>query len=164
VRWEGLEPLQPQTASIRAPPSPPKNWKRKKRERGWRKGVPPCLSLRDRLGEPKRGGSEWQQIKILLEGDDNSNKMNTTSKTRLRLNYPNWPRPRIHWSATSPRNQQPPSRTRERSGTTTWALLTYTGQVGEHHRLDRSLLAKPKNFHRRPLHQSGRCSSPVRPV
>jgi hypothetical protein len=46
----------------------------------------------------------------------------------------------------------------------TRALLTYTSQDGEHDRSDRSLLAKPENFHRRPLHRSGRCSSPVRPV
>jgi hypothetical protein len=31
------------------------------------------------------GGSEWEPIKILLEGDGNSNKMNTASDTRLRL-------------------------------------------------------------------------------
>jgi hypothetical protein len=31
----------------------------------------------------QRGGSEWEPIKILLEGDENSNKMNTTSNTRL---------------------------------------------------------------------------------
>jgi hypothetical protein len=72
---------------------------------------------------PKRrtreGGSEWEPIKILLKGDRGSNKMNTASNTRLRLNYQSWPRPRIHWSATGPRNQLPPSRTRERSGTPT---------------------------------------------
>jgi hypothetical protein len=33
----------------------------------------------------KEGGSEWELIKILLEGDGNSNKMNTASNTRLRL-------------------------------------------------------------------------------
>jgi hypothetical protein len=33
----------------------------------------------------QRGGSEWEPIKILLEGDVNSNKINTTSYTRLRL-------------------------------------------------------------------------------
>jgi hypothetical protein len=32
--------------------------------------------------------------------------MNTTSNTRLRLNYPSWSRPRSLWSATDPRNQQ----------------------------------------------------------
>jgi hypothetical protein len=37
------------------------------------------------------------------------------------------------------------------------ALLTYTGQVGEHHRSDRSLLVKPGDFHRTAL-------TPVRPV
>jgi transposase InsO family protein len=40
--------------------------------------------LKDRYGEPV-GGSEWEPIKILLEGDGNSNKMNTASNTRLRL-------------------------------------------------------------------------------
>jgi hypothetical protein len=33
----------------------------------------------------REGGSEWELIKILLEGDGNSNKMNTASNTRLRL-------------------------------------------------------------------------------
>jgi hypothetical protein len=28
-------------------------------------------------------GSKWEPIKILLEGDGNSNKMNTASNTRL---------------------------------------------------------------------------------
>jgi hypothetical protein len=38
--------------------------------------------------------------------------MNTTSNTRLRLNYPSWSRPRSHWSATYPRNQQTTFRAR----------------------------------------------------
>jgi hypothetical protein len=33
----------------------------------------------------QRGGSEWEPIKILLEGDRGSNKMNTASNTRLQL-------------------------------------------------------------------------------
>jgi hypothetical protein len=33
----------------------------------------------------QRGGSEWEPIKILLEGDGNSNEMNTASNARLRL-------------------------------------------------------------------------------
>jgi hypothetical protein len=33
----------------------------------------------------REGGSEWEPIKILLEGDGNSNKMNTASNTSLRL-------------------------------------------------------------------------------
>jgi hypothetical protein len=41
--------------------------------------------MKDRYGEPERGGSEWEPIKILLEGDGNSNKMNTASNTCLRL-------------------------------------------------------------------------------
>jgi hypothetical protein len=31
----------------------------------------------------QRGGSEWESIKVLLEGDGGSNKMNTASNTRL---------------------------------------------------------------------------------
>jgi hypothetical protein len=33
----------------------------------------------------REAGSEWELIKILLEGDGDSNKMNTASNTRLRL-------------------------------------------------------------------------------
>jgi hypothetical protein len=39
--------------------------------------------VKDRYGEPERGGSEWEPIKILLEGDGNSYKMNAASNTRL---------------------------------------------------------------------------------
>jgi hypothetical protein len=39
--------------------------------------------MKDRYGEPERGGSEWEPIKILLEGDGNSYKMNAASNTRL---------------------------------------------------------------------------------
>jgi hypothetical protein len=63
------------------------------------------LPFKDRKGEPE-GGSEWEPIKVLLEGDRDSNKMNTASNTRLRLNYPSRSRPCSHWSATDPRNQQ----------------------------------------------------------
>jgi hypothetical protein len=122
------------------------------------------LKVEGPIRRTREGGSEWEPIKILLEGDENSNKTNMASKSRLRLNYPSWLRPRSHWSATGPRSQQPPSRTRERSGTPSLAPLTHTGHIGEQHRSDRSLLAKPGNFHRRPLHRSGWCSSPVRPV
>jgi hypothetical protein len=37
-------------------------------------------TLKDRYGEPERG-SEWEPIKILHEGDGNSNKTNTASNT-----------------------------------------------------------------------------------
>jgi hypothetical protein len=40
--------------------------------------------VKDRYGEPERG-SEWEPIKILPEGDRDSNKTNTASNTRLRL-------------------------------------------------------------------------------
>jgi hypothetical protein len=60
----------------------------------------------------QRGGSEWVPIKILLEGHRDSNKMNTTTNTRLQLNYPSWSRPCSHWSATDPKNQQTTFRTK----------------------------------------------------
>jgi hypothetical protein len=42
--------------------------------------------VNDRNSEPERGwGSEWELIKIILEGDGNSSKMNMASSTRLRL-------------------------------------------------------------------------------
>jgi hypothetical protein len=41
--------------------------------------------MKDRYGEPDRGGSEWEPIKILLEEDRNSNKMNEASNTLLQL-------------------------------------------------------------------------------
>jgi hypothetical protein len=53
--------------------------------------------MKDQYGELERGG-EWEPIKILSEGDRGSNKMNSTSNTRLKLNYPSWSRPRSHWS------------------------------------------------------------------
>jgi hypothetical protein len=40
--------------------------------------------LKDRYGKTERG-SEWEPIKILLEGDRSSNKMNTAFNTRFRL-------------------------------------------------------------------------------
>jgi hypothetical protein len=43
-----------------------------------------ATKLKDRYGKPERG-SEWEPIKILFEGDENSNKMNTASNTRLLL-------------------------------------------------------------------------------
>jgi hypothetical protein len=42
---------------------------------------------RTETANQREGGSEWEPIKILLEGDKGSNKMNTASNTRLRLNY-----------------------------------------------------------------------------
>jgi hypothetical protein len=36
--------------------------------------------VKDRLGD-QRGGSEWEPIKILLEGDRNSDKMNSLDRT-----------------------------------------------------------------------------------
>jgi hypothetical protein len=44
----------------------------------------PVTNVKDRYSEPERG-SEWEPIKILLEGDGNSNKTNTASNTRLQL-------------------------------------------------------------------------------
>jgi hypothetical protein len=79
----------------------------------------------------QRGGSEWEPIKILLEGDGSNSK---------------------------------PHRPENAAGHKTRASLNYTGQAGEHHRSDRSLLVKPGDFHGKTLRRSGRCNTPVRPV
>jgi hypothetical protein len=113
-------------------------------------------ALKDRYGEPERG--EWMgadknssQRRWRLQQDEHN--FQHTSPTY----YPSWPRPRNHWNATGPRNQQPTSPTWERSGNPTRASPTCTGQAGEHHWSDRSLLVKPGNFHRK-------APTPVRPV
>jgi hypothetical protein len=42
-------------------------------------------ALEGPIRRTREGGSEWEPIKILLEGDGNSNKMNTASNTCLQL-------------------------------------------------------------------------------
>jgi hypothetical protein len=103
----------------------------------------------------QRGGSEWEPIKILLEGDGYSNKTNTASNTRLQLTTQVG---QVH-AATEVllnlgTNSQPhrPENAAEHQNS---SPLTNTGQTGEHHRSDRSLLVKPGDFHRVTLHRSG---------
>jgi hypothetical protein len=83
--------------------------------------------------------------------------MNTTSNTRLRLTT------QVSQDHTATEvllalgtNNQP-HRPENAAEHRTRASLTYTGQVGEHHRSDRSLLVKPGDFHRTAL-------TSVRPV
>jgi hypothetical protein len=78
--------------------------------------------------------------------------------------YPSWPSPRSHWSATRPRNQHTTFRPENASEHQTSSPLTNTGQTGEHHRSDWSLLVKLGDFHRKAPHRSDRCNTPVRPV
>jgi hypothetical protein len=91
-----------------------------------------------------------------------------TRRTRLPhtspTHYPNWPSPRSHWSATEPRSQHTTFRPENAAEHQTSSPLTNTGQTGEHHRSDRSLLVKLGDFHREAPHRSGRCNTPVRPV
>jgi hypothetical protein len=61
--------------------------------------------------------------------------------------YPSWPSPRSHWSATGPRNQHTTFRPENAAENQTSSLQTHTGQTGEHHRSDWSLLVKLSNFH-----------------
>jgi NAD-dependent oxidoreductase involved in siderophore biosynthesis len=118
----------------------------------------------------REGGSEWELIKILLEGDGNSNKMNTASNTRLRLTtqigqahvatgvpldlgtntQPSDPRtqrntkPRVHWPTPVRRVS-----TTGQTGPCWWNLATstkwlHTGQAGATHRSDRSKPESPQ--------------------
>jgi hypothetical protein len=43
------------------------------------------VSLEGPIRRTREGGSEWEPIKVLLEGDGNSNQTNTASNTRLQL-------------------------------------------------------------------------------
>jgi hypothetical protein len=61
--------------------------------------------------------------------------------------YPSWPSPRSHWIATGPRNQHTTFRPENAAEHQTSSLQTHTGQIGEHHRSDWSLLVKLSNFH-----------------
>jgi hypothetical protein len=118
--------------------------------------------LKDRYDEPKRAGGEWEPIKILLEGDEGSNKMNTASNTRLRLTTLVDQAHAATGVLLDQGTNSQPHRLENAVEHKTRASLTYIGQAGEHHRSDRSLLVKPGGFHGAALHRSGRCNTPVR--
>jgi hypothetical protein len=70
--------------------------------------------------------------------------------------YPSWSSLRSHWSATRPRNQHITFRPENAVEHQTSSIQTNTGQTGEHHRSDRSLLVKLGNFHQVEPHRSDR--------
>jgi hypothetical protein len=112
----------------------------------------------------QRGGSEWEPIKILLEGDGDSNKANSAFNTRLRLTTQVG---QVHAATEVLLNQRTnsqPHRPENIAEHQNSSPLTNTDQTGEHHRSDRSLLVKPGDFHIMTSHRSGRCNAPVRPV
>jgi hypothetical protein len=112
----------------------------------------------------QRGGSEWELIKILLEGEGDSNKRNTASNTRLRLSTQVG---QVHVATGVLLNlgtNVQPHRPKNAVEHQTLSPLTNTGRTGEHHRSDRSLLVKLGDFHRVAPHRSGQCNTPVRPV
>jgi hypothetical protein len=82
----------------------------------------------------REAGSEWELIKILLEGDGNSNKMNTASNTRLRLTTQLG---QAHVATGVPldlgTNTQP-SDLRTQRNTKPRVYRPTPGQTGEHHR------------------------------
>jgi hypothetical protein len=109
-------------------------------------------------------GSEWEPIKILLEGDGYSNKMNMASNTRLRLTTLVG---QAHVATGVPLdlgNQHTTFRPENAAEHQTSSPLTNTSQTGEHHRSGRSLLVTLGNFHRKAPHRSDQCNTPVRPV
>jgi hypothetical protein len=46
---------------------------------------PKSFTIQGPIRQTREWGSEWEPIKILLEGDEDSNKTNTASNTQLRL-------------------------------------------------------------------------------
>jgi hypothetical protein len=105
----------------------------------------------------QRGGSEWEPIKILLEEDGGSNKMNTASNTRLRLTTQVGQDHAATGVLLALGTNNQPHRPESVVEHKTRASLAYTGQAGEHHRSDRSLLVKTGKFNRIAL-------TPVRTV
>jgi hypothetical protein len=106
-----------------------------------------CVYAEGPIRRTREGGSEWEPIKILLDGDGDSNKMNTTSNTRLLLTTKVG---QAHVATGVPldlgTNTQP-SDPRNAVENQSSSLQTHTGQTGEHQRSDRSLLVKLSNFH-----------------
>jgi hypothetical protein len=103
-------------------------------------------------------------IKILLEGEGGSNKTNTASNTRLQLTTQIG---QVHMATgvlLNPGTNFQPHRPENAAEHQTSSPLSNTGQTGEHHRSDRSLLVKLGDFHAVASHRSGWCNTPVRPV
>jgi hypothetical protein len=83
--------------------------------------------------------------------------MNTASNTRLRLTTQVGQAQAATTVLLDLGTNSQPHRPENATEHKTQASLTYTGQAGEHHWSDRSLLVKPGDFHRISL-------TPVRPV
>jgi hypothetical protein len=88
--------------------------------------------------------------------------MNTASNTRLRLTTQVGQAHAAAGVLLDLGTNSQPHRPENAAEHKTRASLTYTGQAGEHHRSDRSLLVKPVDFHRTALHRSDR-SQPESP-
>jgi hypothetical protein len=74
--------------------------------------------------------------------------MNTTSKTRIRLTTQVGQDHAATGVLLALGTNNQPHRPENATKHKPRALLTYTGQAGEHHRSDQSLLVKPGDFHR----------------
>jgi hypothetical protein len=118
-----------------------------------RPAVPASVRTEGPIRRTREGGSEWEPIKILLEGDVGSNKMNMTSNTRLRLTTQVGQAHAATGVLLDLGTNSQPHRPENAAEHKTRASLTYTGQDGEHHQSDWSLLVKPGDFHRTALHR-----------
>jgi hypothetical protein len=95
----------------------------------------------------REGRSEWEPIKVLLERDDNSNKMNLVGYPKSHALHTTFrfPKPRSHCSTTGPRNKhylQPQllhTRQRKRLGC---CLASRGGLIGVRGRLNCLLLGR----------------------
>jgi hypothetical protein len=95
---------------------------------------PAFIQLEGPKQRTREGGSDWELIKILLEGDRGSNKMNTASNTRLRLTTQvgkDHAATGVQLALGTNKQLHRPENAAEHQ---TRASLTYTGQAGEHHR------------------------------
>jgi hypothetical protein len=90
--------------------------------------------------------------------------MNMTSNSRLQLTTQVGQAHAASGEQLDLGTNSQPHRPKNSAEHKTRASLTYTGQTGEHHRSDWSLLVKPRDFYRTALHRSGRCNTPVKPI
>jgi hypothetical protein len=82
--------------------------------------------------------------------------MNTTSNTRLRFTTQVGQAHAATGVLLDLGTNSQPHKPKNAAEHKTRASLIYTGQSGEHHQSDRSLLVKPGDFHRTGLHRLGR--------
>jgi hypothetical protein len=122
--------------------------------------VPEAAAVHPKCAKSSSGAHAWRTDTANQRGGEWMGADKNSSRKRWKLqkdehgfqhmsptHYPSWSSPCSHWSATRPRNQHTTFRPENAAEHQTSSPQTHTGQTGEHHRSDRSLLVKLRNFH-----------------